>query len=267
MTKVVFFLMFTTIFTWGTDLYAQTELEEVQETLEAYIKDNHIQKVENMVHKFCSSKVFLETLLGEGHNIDPSTFKAQRKEVGVGKDIDVFVKHFSEHQNFTMIMVPINFYSLGIYDTLLFSVLEVSDDWLKRKFPYDDIKKKDVKDELLSLENHAFLRDHMYQQAIQNVKTDASEVKVTLNETYISSSTIHLHTGALSREEKRSFKKSWGLIKKIFSHNVELNIELNVYVFGHDDMEVIVNSSKGKATFTVTPANVFRRHHFLESGD
>ena len=135
-----------TILTLFTQVQAQNELEEVQETMEQFIKDNHIQKVENMVHKFCSSKVFLKSLLEKGHDFDPAAFSVQRKDVSVGHDIDVFVKHFSEHQNFTMIMVPINFYKLGIYDTLLFSVLEVSDDWLKMKFPYDDIKKKEVKD-------------------------------------------------------------------------------------------------------------------------
>lgn len=245
-------------------VHGQGDQVEVGETMKEYIKEHHVQKIENVVHKFCSSKLFLQALLEKGHNIDPATVSIQRKDVTVGKDIDVYVKHFTEHQNFTMILVPISFYNLAIYDTLLFSVLEVSDNWLSAKFQYDDLSDQKVKQDLLSLENHDLLSEHMYHQALQSSRTEIAEVKVSLHETYISTNTIHLHTGALSKEEKHEFKKSWGLFKKLFSHNVTLNIELNVYIFGYDDMEVLVEGKRGKELYKVTPGNIFTRHHFLE---
>ena len=173
---------------------AQSKVIEVEETMEEFIEEHHISKIENVIHRLTSSKYFLKTLLEKGHDIDPENVNIQRKHVKVGSDIDVHVKHFTEHQNFTMILVPISFYDYAIYDTLLFSVIEVSDLWLQNKFPYDDLSNKEVKEELLSLENHALLGEHMFQQALNESNTKMAEVQISLHEAYISTNSIHVHT-------------------------------------------------------------------------
>ncbi|MFT6865238.1 MAG: hypothetical protein ACJA08_000055 [Cyclobacteriaceae bacterium] len=95
----------------------------MEESMHDYIKENHIDGIEDMIHQFAESKIFLDFLLQQEHHIDPETANIKKKDISIGKDLDVYVKHFSEHQNFTMIMVPIDIYSELIYDTLLFTVL------------------------------------------------------------------------------------------------------------------------------------------------
>ena len=218
----------------------QNRLIEIGESMEEYIKENHVENVEKIIHQFASSEQFLKKLLEQGHDINPGQAHIKRRDVKVGDDVDIFVKHFSEHQNFTMFLVPVNFYSYAIYDTLLISVLEVSDQWLQRKHYYSDLKNDSIRSELLSLENHAFLAEHMYHQALRTTKLDVAEVQVKLNESYISNNSVHLGLGKLTNKEKKEFRESWGMMKRLLSHNVELYVEMNVYVFGTDDMKIDV---------------------------
>jgi hypothetical protein len=87
-----------------------SDVTQIGETMEEYIKENHLEDIEDMIHKFMDSQSFLEYLLKEGHDIDASSINLKRKDVRIGKDLDVYVKHFTEHQNFTMIMVPVDIY-------------------------------------------------------------------------------------------------------------------------------------------------------------
>lgn len=244
--------------------YAQGDLIEIGESMEDYIKENHVENIEKIAHQFTSSHDFLEKLLQEGHNIDPKSAQIRRKDVAVGKDIDVYVKHFTEHQNFTMFLIPINFYAHAIYDTLLISVIEVSDSWLKDKYHYANLENDSIKSHLLSLENHSLLAEHMYHQSLENVNLDLAEVKVKLHESYMNSNSINIGTSALSDKEKKEFRKTWGLMKKILTHNVNLNAEMNIYVFGYDDMEIDVLYNNAERIYKVTPGNIFTRHHFQE---
>ncbi|WP_258104158.1 hypothetical protein [Marinoscillum sp. MHG1-6] len=236
---------------------------EVGETMKEYIKENHIDQIEDMVHQFASSRAFLEFLLEQGHHIDMDKLNIKKKDIGVGEDLDVFVKHFSEHQNFTMILVPVNFYSLLIYDTLLFSIVEVSDQWMYDKYRYHDLSDNSVKERLLSIENHDRVARHMYDQGQKAREIGLSEVKVELREGYISSNTIHMHVSELSKNERKEFRRSWDLMKKVFSHDINLNIEMNVYVFGTDDMKLHYYEDGEELEYKITPGNIFTRHHFL----
>lgn len=238
--------------------------EELQMTKEEYIQANHIEDIEDIVHKFANSKRFLEFLLENGHDIDHEAVEnIKRKDVSVGNDVDLYVKHFTEHQNFTMIMVPINIYSLAIYDTLLFAVLEVSDHWVNERFWQQNVENDSAKAHLLSLENHMVLSRHLASLAIGNTEDDITEMNVNLHEGYISTSSINYHVGNLSDEEKKEFRRSWGLIKKVFTHNVNLNVEMNIYVFGYDDMEVKYYADGKYHSYRVTPNNIFTRHDFV----
>lgn len=239
-------------------------ISRIEESMEDYIKKNHIDEIETMVHQFANSKIFLNFLLEQGHNIDPASVDIKRKDVSVGKDVDVYVKHFSEHQNFTMIMVPIDIYSQLIYDTLLFSVLEVSESWLADKYRYHDLKDNDVKEKLLSLENHDMLGKHMYNQAREDMGINMGEVQVQLKESYISSNTIHMHTSELTKSEKKEFRKSWSLMKKAMSHDIDLDVEMNIYVFGTDDMKLIYAHKNEESEYKITPRNIFTRHQFTD---
>ena len=244
--------------------FAQGDVIEVEESMEDYIKENHVENIEKIVHQFTSSHKFLEKLLDEGHNIDPKSAQLKRKDVSVGKDIDVFITHFSEHQNFTMFLVPINFYTHAIYDTLLISVLEVSDSWLHDKYYYADLKNDSIKSELLSLENHSLLSQHMYNQSLKKTNLDMAEVTVKLHESYMSNNSINLGLNELSKSEKKEFRKSWSAMKRLLSHNINLNAEMNIYVFGYDDMEIDVLYNDSEKIYTITPGNIFTRHHFEE---
>ena len=55
--------------------------------------------------------------------------------------------------------------------------------------------------------------------------------------------------------------KSWGLMKKLFTHNLDLNVEMNIYIFGFDDMKIVHYTSDGEIEYRITPHNVFTRHH------
>lgn len=248
--------------------YSQISKEEhlkMSQTMEEYIKANHIEQIEDVIHKFTGSRAFVEFLLEQGHHISKENLELRRKDVRVGKDLDVYVKHFSEHQNFTMILIPIDVYSELIYDTLLFSVLEVSNDWLYKKYHYHDLSNDSIRTALLSLENHDMLARHMYDQARQDIDIGMSETEIHLKEGYISTSTIHLHTNELTKEEKKEFRQSWGLLKKALTHDVSLNVEMNVYIFGNDDMNIIFHSKGEKKTYKVTPGNIFTHHDFVEN--
>lgn len=244
-------------------LLAQQDSIRINETMEEYIKENHLEQIEDVIHKFTSSRVFVDFLLKEGHNITTDS-EIKRKDVRVGRDLDVYVKHFTEHQNFTMILIPIDIYSELIYDTLLFSILEVSNDWLYRKFHYHDLSNDSIRTSLLSLENHDMLARHMYEQASKAINIGMAETEVHLHEGYISSSTINLHTSELTKEEKKEFRQSWGLLKKALTHDVNLNVEMNVYIFGKDDMNIVFYSKGKEIKYQVTPSNIFTHHAFVE---
>ena len=243
---------------------AQKDYQEVGESMEAYIQDNHLEQVENIVHKLAYSKQFINQFLEKERHIHAEAANIKKNDIRIGDDVDIFVKHFTDHQNFTMILVPISIYSLAVYDTILFSVLEVSDIWLEREFPYDNFKNDSIKSSLLSIKNHELLAGHIYDQALSESNTSMGEVQLELDETFISTNTIHENMGEMSRREKDEFKSHWGLLKKAFTHNVDLNVEMNVYVFGFDDLEVKCKNIRGTSSFKVTPSNIFRRHHFTE---
>ncbi|MGL1887679.1 MAG: hypothetical protein OCD76_14275 [Reichenbachiella sp.] len=243
---------------------AQVNVVEVGESLEDYILENHVESIENMIHQLASSKAFIEqfVLEEEKHTVDGESVK--RKDVKLGEDIDINVYHISEHQTFTMVLVPISIYSKAIYDTLLFSAIEVTDTWIEREFPYDDYHIDSVKSAILSMKNHELLADHLYSQTLKRARTDVGRVKVNLNETYISASTIHEHIGHLSKEERELVRSHWGLLKKAFAHDVNLNVELNIYVFGFNDLEVKCKNKNGDFVYKITPSNIFQRHEFIE---
>lgn len=243
---------------------ALSQYEEVGESMEAYIQENHLEQVESIIHNLASSKDFLKQFLEKERHIHAESVEIKKGDVRIGEDVDIYVKHFTEHQNFTMILVPISIYSLAVYDTILFSVVEVSDIWLRREFPYDNFKNDSIKSALLSIKNHELLAGHVYDQALNASNTTMGEVQLELNETFISTNTIHENVGRLNKREKEEFKSHWGLLKKAFTHNVDLNVEMNVYVFGFDDLEVNCKHVRGTTSFKVTPSNIFKRHHFQE---
>lgn len=245
-------------------LSAQHQFEHIGESMEEYIQENHLEQVENIVHRLASSKDFLKQFLEKERKINPETVNLRKGDVSIGDDVDIYVKHFTEHQNFTMILIPISIYSLAVYDTILFSVIEVSDAWLEREFPYDNFKNDSIKSRLLSIKNHALLAEHIYDQALAKSNTTMGEVKLELNETFVSSNTIHEDVKALTRKEKEEFQNHWGLLKKAFMHSVDLNVEMNIYVFGFDDLEVSCKNIRGSTRYKVTPSNIFRRHDFEE---
>ena len=242
----------------------QEKLVEMGETMEDYIEKNHVENIENMVHHFTSSNTFLEKLLEEGHHIAPGSARVKRKDVDVGKDIDIYVKHLSEHQNFTMFLIPINFKTHNITDTLLISVLEVSDSWLKKRHYYSDIENDSVKSHLLSSHNHNLVAEHMFHQAIENDRFDVAEVTIKLHESYMSNNTVKVDYGKLTSEEKKEIKETWTATKRLLSHNAEMNAEMNVYVFGLDAMELDVIQNGVQNNYVITPSNIFTRHHFEE---
>lgn len=258
------FLIVILLCHFGGNLIAQSKYIEVGESKEAYIRENHLEQVEEIVHKLAISKEFLNRFLEKERQVNADASHIKKSDISIGEDVDIYVKHFTEHQNFTMILVPISIYSMAVYDTILFSVVEVSDQWLKRSFPYDDIENDSIKSSLLALKNHELLAQHIYDQALTESNADIGQVKLDLNETFISTNTIHQDVGHLSRREKEDFKSRWGLLKKAFSHSIDLNVEMNIYVFGFDDLEVECKSSRGVENFKVTPTNIFTRHHFQE---
>lgn len=258
-------LVLLTVVFVGLTAFSQTRYEEVQMTKKEFIISNHLEDIEDLIHKFARSRNFIEFLLEEGHQIDHSKVESiSRRDISIGEDVDIYVKHFTPHQNYTMIMVPVNIYSMAIYDTLLFSVLEVSDEWIKEKFWERNVTNDSVKAHLLSIENHRILSEHMVHLALGRTGDDITEMEVKLHEGYISTASISYHINNLTNSEKRDFRKSWGLIKKALTHNVDLNVEMNIYIFGYDDMEVNYYSDGDIRTHRITPQNIFKRHHFIE---
>ena len=232
--------------------------------MEEFISENHIEEIEKIVHKFTESKIFINYLLEQGHHINADTVKLRRRDIRIGNDIDVYVKHFTEHQNFTMLMIPVDIYPLMIYDTLLFSVLEVSDVWLKEKYYYHDITDDSVKNVLLSTINHDVLTKHMYEQVLAERRQQSAEIEVKLHESYISTNHIELHTNQLTNEEKKQIMDSWSFFKRLFTHNLDMNVEMNIYIFGYDDMRIVHYMADNTEEYRITPRNIFTRHHFLE---
>lgn len=245
--------------------HAQQDVIEVGETMEDYIKENHVERIESMIHQLASSRSFVDMLVSKGHSVPEGVGRIQKKDVKMGKDIDIYVKHFTEHQNFTMVLVPVSIYKYAIYDTLLFSVIEVSKNWLENEFPYDNIKNDSVKHALLALKNHNLLSEHLYHQALGHTRTNMGQVDVVLNESFVSTATIEEHLGDMTHAEKELFREHWGLFKKAFAHSVDLDIEMNIYIFGFEDMEVKTRGNKGEYIYKVTPRNIFQRHHFKQN--
>ncbi|MFY0688417.1 MAG: hypothetical protein JXQ90_14680 [Cyclobacteriaceae bacterium] len=250
----------------GLSLVAQEQKEvEVQATMEEFIESNHLEDIEDIVHHFTGSKKFLNFLLEEGHDLDPEAVDFKRKDVRIGEDLDIYVKHITEHQNFTMLMVPVDFYNLAIYDTLLFAVLELSDEYLERKYFSNDLTDPQERARIMQIENHDLLKEHLFQQALKVTEDKKfTEIQVDLHESYISSSDLTLELSELTKDEKKSFRHSWSLVEKAFSHTVHLNIEMNIYIFGHDDMDITYEIDRKKYKYRITPGNIFTRHHFLE---
>lgn len=259
---LLFFLLVA--FTMAAQPYSNTKNPvEVGETMEAYLRENHLENIENMVHHFVESRVFLDYLLDQGHRINPDSVRIRRRDVSIGKDVDVYVKHFTEHQNFTMIMVPVSIYPLMIYDTLLFSMIEVSDNWLQEKYYFHNLEDDSVKYTLLETVNHEMLTRHLFEQVLGQRHQENAEVEVKLHESYISTNTVSVSTQSVDSEEKNTLMHSWGTLKRIFSHNLEMNVEMNVYIFGFDDLQIGHYTDKGVVKYQVTPGNIFDRHRFI----
>ncbi len=265
--RLEFFLGFVSLFIFSIPvLQAQDDFQKVAETKQQYIKENHIEDIEDMVHQFMKTEEFLKFLLKEGHDIDPSSIELHNRDIGVGEDLDVYVKHITEHQNFTLLLIPFSVYSLQIYDTLLFSVLEVSDQWMASRFFNNNLEDDSVKAHLLTVENHILLTNHLSDMALKNNFHEVNEISVRLHESYISTTHIPVHVKDLGEKEKKDLRKSWGLMKRAMAHNVQMNVEMNIYIFGHDDMSVVYNTNRGDKVFKVTPRNIFPRHEFLNGG-
>ncbi|MFT4834839.1 MAG: hypothetical protein ACI83W_000448 [Marinoscillum sp.] len=261
---IIYFLLFASLV--QAQRYGNSkDVIEVGESMETYIKENHLEDIEEIIHSFTESRMFLKYLIEKGHHMNSDSIRLKRRDIRIGTDIDVYVKHFTEHQNFTMFMVPVDIYPLIIYDTLLFSVLEVSDEWLKEKYYYHDLTNDSVKSNLLAIENHDIITKHMYDQVMADRRQGSAEVEVKLHESYISTNSVHLKTQELTSAEKAEILRDWGMFKKLLSHNVDLNVEMNIYIFGHDDMSVIHYQEDKEVSYRITPGNIFRRHHFDEA--
>lgn len=242
-------------------LLTQTNAER-SENIKALIKKNHIEDVEIVVHRLAKSNDFLNILLKNGHHVDIDNVKFKKKDISIGEDIDIFVTHFTEHQTFTLLMLPVSFYNLSIYDTLLFASLEVSNEWLENKF-HQKIPSEEARAKMLASETHILLKEHIANQAGKHLNLSGmGEMKIRLHETYVSASEVTTDLRGLSKEERELITSSWSLIKKSLSHSTHLNIESNVYVFGVDDMDVTFTSGEIEKHFKVTPANIFQRHGF-----
>ncbi|MFT6865240.1 MAG: hypothetical protein ACJA08_000057 [Cyclobacteriaceae bacterium] len=51
-------------------------------------------------------------------------------------------------------------------------------------------------------------------------------------------------------------------MKKALSHDVDLNVEMNIYIFGNDDMRLFYYTKGKENEFKITPQNIFTRHVF-----
>lgn len=250
---------------FGNQVCAQKDAEEMGMSMKEFIKKNHIDKIEDVIHKLAYSKSFLDQFLEEEQMHQVDIGEIRRKDVSVGGDIDLEVRHFTEHQTFTLVLVPISVYSHAIYDTLLFSVLEVTDSWLSHEFPYDDISNDSIKSELLARKNHDLLAEHLYDRALAGSNDNVGQFKVHLHESFISTNSIQEHMSEMNRDEKELIRLRWGVLKKALSHHVDLHVELNIYVFGFNDLEVMCKSNEGETIYKITPGNIFLRHHFVEN--
>ncbi len=261
MKKILFAIIFCIV---SFTLFAQS-FEEVRETKKQYIQEHHIEDVEKIVHRLAQSKDFLNVLLESGHNFDPNDVHLKKKDVRVGEDIDLYVNHLSEHQSFSMLLIPISIYKLQVYDTILFTSLEVSDAWIERTFAVANPEEA-TKQRLLSEEGHRMLERHILNQAAKSIHFDGmGEVKVKLHESYISGSHAVINVKDLTKEERHSLTASWGLMKKVLTHAVDMNVELNAYVFGVDDLDVTFLFKNKEKHFRANPSNVFQRHKFIET--
>ena len=248
------------ILTFGA--YGQKKEVELAVSKEEFILENHIEDVETLVHKLTGSEQFLKILLENGHHVDPRSTAVKRKDVSIGEDIDLYVSHLTEHQTFTLMLLPINFYKLGIYDTLLITALEVSDQWIMDSFRVQD-PNDSLKAALLAQQSHQMLEKHILNRAIKIMNfQEMGETDVHLHESFISTKNVNEDVRKLTKDEKRSFRKSWSLIKKALTHDVNLNVEINIYAFGIDDMDVTFTSRKNVRKFVANPSNIFERHSF-----
>jgi hypothetical protein len=140
----------------------------------------------------------------------------------------------------------------------------VSDTWLHKNHFREDLDDPEVKARILSDENHHMLTNHMYDQVLRDRTSELTEVEIKLHESYISTSSVLLDTKELTKEEQESVLKNWGFLKKIMTHDINLNVEINIYIFGHDDMRIIKYTRDGSESYRITPTNIFTRHHFVE---
>ncbi len=249
---------------FGQDDDGAPDLIEMGESMDGYIKMNHLEEIENIFNKFMTSKPFLEYLLLTGHHIPHDSVKIKRRDLHIGNDIDVFVKHFTEHQNYTMLLVPVDIAPLMIQDTLLFSVVEVSNDFLAEKYYHYNLKNDSVKSALLSALNHDLITNHLFEHLMEMRKLQTAEVRVELQESYLSTNTISLNRHEMGEKEKYEIMKHWGLLKKMLTHNVDMNVEMNIYIFGADAMRIVHYMESDTINYGITPRNVFARHHFAE---
>lgn len=250
------------LFPLCTKAQTKKDKKEKENRIKELIKKNHIEDVEIIVHRLAESEDFLNILLKNGHHIDIENVKFKKKDVNVGQDIDLYVTHFSEHQTFSLLMLPVSFYNLSIYDTLLFASLEVSDQWIEDRFNRQDPTDEE-KARLLASETHTLLQEHIANQAGKELGLSGmGEMQIRLHETYVSTSQVTTDLKNLDKEEREVVTQSWSLIKRSLSHNAHLNIESNVYVFGIDDMDVTFISGDDEQHFRVTPTNIFTRHEF-----
>jgi DNA-binding transcriptional regulator YiaG len=143
-------------------------------------------------------------------------------------------------------------------------VLEVSEQWVVKRYYQRNLADPAEKRRILAQENHDLLTQHMFQRAMNTTNKEVSEIQIKLKERYISTEEIHQHVKDLSESEKKDFRESWGLMKKVFSHNVNLNVEMNVYIFGQDDMDVVYLIDDKEIVFRINPKNIFPRHHFQD---
>ncbi len=262
--RKIIYLLIVSMCLISTMSLAQKNGEEMGVSMKEYIRSNHIGQIEDMVHKLALSKPFLDQFLEEEDRHDVDVSKIKRKDIGIGEDVDIYVRHFTEHQNFTMIMVPISIYSMAVYDTLLFSVLEVTDTWLEREFPYDNLKDDSVKSGVLSMKNHDLLIEHLYEETLHSMHAEMGQFKIHLRESYVGANSFHEHLSDLTKEEKEMVRNHWGLLKKAFSHGVDMNVEFNIYIFGFNDLEVKCKTKEREFIHRITPSNIFARHLFTD---
>ena len=70
--------IFLGLMLYGAIAVAQVNVQTIRETKKEYIKEHHIQDVEDLVHQLAQSRDFLNVLLKNGHKFDPQTVELRR---------------------------------------------------------------------------------------------------------------------------------------------------------------------------------------------